>query len=75
MHQGMKVNPCRAGQSLKVIAAFQDRNNAAACVAIGQFHQPQRGPGEILFREFEASQRVAHMGVEARRDDDQIRRK
>ena len=46
---------------------------AAARMGIRHIHEAQGGPGEILFRQFEAAQRITHMGIKARRNDHQIR--
>jgi hypothetical protein len=74
MHQRVKMHPHRTGQALQVIAAFQHRNNAALRMAIGKLHQAQRGPGEVLLGQFQTAQRIPHMGIEAGRDDQQVRR-
>ena len=42
---------------------------------VGHLHQLLRHPGKIRFEEIQAGERIAHVGVEAGRDDDEIGRK
>ena len=74
MHECMKVHAHRTRQTLQIIAAFQHRDNAAPRVRVSKFHEAERGPCEIFFREFKAAQRITDMRIESRRDDHEVRR-
>ena len=67
----MDGNGCR--QPLQIIAAFQNGHNAALGMGVGGAHEFQRGPGEIFFAQLQAAQRIGVVGIEARRDEHQIR--
>ena len=62
------------GKGLQVIASFQNRDNPPAAVKLGELHQPKGDPGEILLGERQAAEGIAVVGIEARRDDDEIGR-
>ena len=56
-------------QTLEIVAALENRDDAPARVLLGQVHQLQRDPGEIALDELQLAQRVSTMRVEACRDD------
>src|SRR5579872_1882904 len=62
-----------AGQAVEVVATLQQRDDAAFAGAAGDVHQAPRRPGEIRFDQIEMAERDEAMGVESRRDDDQVR--
>src|SRR5882724_703975 len=61
-------------QALQIIAALEHRNNSPPGAAVRDIHQLARDPAEILRPQIERGERVAVMGVEARRDHDQLGR-
>ena len=63
-----------AAKPYKIVAAFEHRDDAAVAAMRGNLHELRRNPGKISLGEIEAGERVAPMRVEARRDDDKIRR-
>ena len=71
-HQRGNVGGCRLRQPFEIVAAFQHRNDAAFGGLVGDLHQFLRGPGEIRLVELQIGERVAPMGVEPGRDDDQL---
>jgi len=60
-------------KALPIIAAFQHGNEAAVADAIGHLHQLVGQPGKILGVPVEAGQRIAMVGIEAGRDQQEIR--
>ena len=64
----------RARQGVEVVAAFQHRDNTAAAAPLGDFHQAPRYPGIVSLDQIEIAERIAVVGVEAGRDDDNIGR-
>lgn len=69
MHAG------RLGQSLQVIAALEQADHAVAGAAVGDLVQAARRPVEVLGDKVDLRQRIAVVGIEAGRDQDEIRRK
>ena len=63
------------GKTVEVVAAFENRDDAALGVFFGDLHQLRRRPGKIRFDKIETAERIETMRVEAGRDDDQIRAK
>src|SRR5579883_1144867 len=72
LHQRGDMRGGGARQAVKVVAAFEQRDDAAAAASPGDLHQPSRRPGEIRLDQIEMAERVEAMGVEPCRDDDQI---
>ena len=64
----------RARQALQVIAAFHQRNQAAAAALGGELHQRARRPGEIRFRQLQVAEGIAVMRIEAGGYDEEIGR-
>ncbi len=64
----------RIAERLEIVAAFEQRDDAAAGVAIGDLHDLLRRPGKIRFLEIDVGERIAVVGVEAGRDDDELGR-
>jgi len=64
-----------AGEPFEVVAAFENRDDAARRVFFSDLHEPRRRPGEILLDKIETAERIETMRVETSRDDDQIRAK
>ena len=62
----------RIAQRLQIVAAFEQRDDAAAGAGVGDVHQLFRRPGEVLFGEVEIGERVAVMRVEARGNDHEL---
>ncbi len=60
------------GEGGEVIAAFEDRDEAAAGVTVGNGQQLLGQPDEVLGLDVELRQRIAAMGIEARRHDDEF---
>src|SRR6266481_2396118 len=71
-HQRGDMGCHRLFQPLKVVAAFQHRDNSAASAFLCNIHQLARDPAKILRVEIERSPRVAVMRIEAGRDDDKL---
>src|SRR5215217_5601556 len=65
---------CAPGQSLQVIATFEQRDNAVAATALGRIHQLSREPGEVGRPPVELGQRIAAMRIESGREQQQVRR-
>src|SRR5262249_33489327 len=63
----------RIRQALEVVAAFEHGHDAASGTCVGDIHELAGRPIEIRFEQIEVGERVAHMGVEACRDHDQVR--
>ncbi len=61
-----------ARQALEVVSAFEQRNNPALAAFARDLDQTSRDPSEIRFTEIDMAEGVEPMGVEARRDDDEI---
>src|SRR5689334_18100610 len=70
--QCLDMHGDRSGQRAQVIAALEHRHNAAFGMFVGELHEVERRPDEVLFGKIEAAQGVVAMGVEASRDDDEI---
>ena len=62
------------GKSIEIIAAFEQRDDAAAGMASGGGHDLAGDPGEVGLYKVELRQRVVPMCVEAGRDDDAVGR-
>src|SRR5580692_9503417 len=73
LHQRRDVGGDRIAQRAEIIAALEQRHDAALGAMIGDVHDLLRHPDEIVLGEIDASQRIAHVGVEAGGDDDQLR--
>src|SRR5271156_5684380 len=71
-HQRADVGGNGFLEPLKVVAAFQHRDNSATGAFIRDIHQLARDPTEILRLEIDRRQRVAIMRVEAGRDEDEL---
>ena len=65
----------RSREALEVVAAFEDRDDAAAATLLGDFHQLAGDPDEIRLDQIDVAERIAAMRVETGRDDDQVGRK
>ena len=67
---------CRdaALQILRAIAAFEQRHEAAAAVALGKVSQAQRQRAKILRFQPQPRERIVPMAVEARAKDQEVRR-
>ncbi len=48
-----------AGEPFEVVAAFENRNDAALGVFFGDLHQPRRRPGEIRLNKIETAEGIA----------------
>ena len=72
VHESVEVRLDRTCQALEVVAAFEKRYDAAAGVAVGEVHELRRGPAEVGLGQHDVGERIAHMRVEARRDDDEV---
>src|SRR5688572_1469165 len=70
--QCLDMDADRSGQSPDVIAALEHRYNAAFGVLVGNLHEVERRPDEILFGEIEPAQGIGAMGVETRRNDQKV---
>src|SRR5262245_22107045 len=70
--QGLDMDGDRGGQRPKVIAALEHRYNAAAGVLVGDLHDVQRRPDEILLGEVETAEGIGAVGIETRRDDNEV---
>ena len=64
----------RIRQALQIVAAFEQRDDAAAGVTVGDLHQLAGDPGEIRLEQIEIGERIADVRVEAGRDQDEVRR-
>ena len=61
-----------ARQAFQVISALKQGDDAAAASPPRDFHQAPGYPGVVRLDEIDGAQRVAAVGVEACRDEDQI---
>src|ERR1700742_343323 len=68
-HQRDDVGGCRFRQAFKIIAAFEDGDDAPLRGLVGDIHDLAGRPGEVLLDELQVGEGVALVGVEARRDD------
>ena len=73
LRQHLQVRHDAARQGRRVIAALEDGDDAALAVAVGEPAQLARHPGEVVLDQRHAGQRVVGVGVEAGRDQDQLR--
>src|SRR5262245_35674632 len=73
-HQGLDVDCGRACEGLEVIAAFERCDELASAMLLCRLQQLLGHPGEIGLEHPEICQRVSEMGVEAGRDEKEIRR-
>ena len=64
----------RERQSLQVIAAFEQADEAAPGMTPGALHQLPGRPVEIVLDQIDLGQRVPVVRIEAGRDDDQVGR-
>ena len=64
----------RKCQSLQIVAAFEQADEAAAGMPRGALHQLPGRPVEIVLVEVDLGQRIAVMRVEAGGNDDQVGR-
>ena len=64
-----------SGEIFGVIAAFQQRDDAAAAAARGDLHDAQRHVGEIALDQPQSAERIVQMRVEAGANDDDVRPK
>src|SRR5690606_17995901 len=69
LHQFGDMRGGGFGETFEIVAAFQHRDDAAAGMSVGDIHQLLRHPGVIGLDQIDVGQRVAGVGVEARRDD------
>lgn len=74
-HQPVDVSADREGQPLKVVAAFQQGDDAPVAAFGGDIHQFFCRPGEIMLAKAEVGQRIALMRIKPGGDQDQVRRK
>src|SRR4051812_18379603 len=74
--EGLDVRERRTAQSFEVVAALEGRDNPALGVPVGDRGDGPRRPGEVRLLQAlpAAAHRVAHVGVEAGGDQDQVRR-
>ena len=63
----------RLRQRVEIVAAFEHGDDAAVAVLRGDPAQLLRRPHEVRLDEAQAAQRIAPVGVEARRNHDQVR--
>ena len=63
----------RPAQRVEVVAALQRGDKTPAALIGSQPHQLPRGPGEILLLQAQRGQRIVLMGIEAGRNDHQVR--
>ena len=73
LHQFAHMGADRIRKSLKVVTALQHRHQPTVAVLLRRFHQFACHPGEIVGRHAQRTERVALMGIEAGRDDDELR--
>src|SRR5438045_7846261 len=69
LHQGPDMRRRGVGQRIEVVAALKGGDQAALGMLRGDRQQLLADPGEILGLELELGERIAAMGVEARRHD------
>ena len=74
LHQRRHMRGDRARQPLEIVAAFQHRDDAVAAGSARNLHQPPRRPAVVGLDQIEVAERIAVVGVEAGRDDDEIGR-
>jgi hypothetical protein len=63
----------RVAQGLQIIAAFEQRYDAAVGEPVGHIHELLRRPDEIGLFEFDVGEWIAVVRVEAGGNDDQFR--
>src|SRR5690606_33700271 len=73
LHQAANMGGDREGQPVQVVAAFQQADEPIPGPATGLVHQLSSRPVEIVLVEIDLGQRVAVVGVEAGRNDDEVR--
>ena len=61
-----------AGQRGQIIPALKQRHEPAAGACVRHVHQSRGSPREILLQQIDLRERVALMGVKARRDNHEI---
>jgi len=64
----------RFGKSREVVTPFEDGHYATLGVAVGDGQEFPGQPYKVFRLDLEPGQRIGGVGVEARRDDDQLRR-
>ncbi len=65
----------RPPQRLQVVPALQQRDNPTATAMLCRLEYFLRRPGEIILVQLQTGQRVGFVGIEPRRDEDEIGRK
>ena len=73
LHQGTDVRTGAGGQRLQVVATFQCGDQPPAGVRMRQVDQALGDPGIVLGLQLQIGQRIALVGVEAGRDQHQLR--
>src|SRR4051812_49204710 len=63
-HQGVEMERGRLRQSFEIVAAFENRHDPLAAMAVGEIHQLLRRPGKVGLGQVEARERIAPMRVE-----------
>src|SRR3546814_6864931 len=69
------MRPRAGGKGAQVIAALKRRDNAPVAELVGELHQFLRRPAIIIFRKSQIGERIGMMGIETRRNEDEIGRK
>lgn len=59
-------------EGIEIVAAFEGRDDATAAVILGHRNDEAGDPGEVIGVEMEVSQGVVGVGVEARRDENEL---
>src|SRR5262245_8831666 len=65
VHQGGNVRRDRSRKPLQIIAALEQRHDAALGARVSHFHQFLCNPSVVFFHEVEVRQRIAHVCIEA----------
>ncbi len=61
------------GQRVQLVPAFEERHDATVAVVMGDAHDPIRRPREIGLEQAQVGQRIVPVGVEPRRNKDEVR--
>src|SRR6516162_5341595 len=71
-HQRLHLAGDRIAERPQIITTLEQRDDVAAGPLVGDVHELLRHPDEVGFGEIDVGERIARVGVEAGRDDNEF---